>query len=96
MKLLTLKCTLSLGFYLAFASEDAAPEPVKNEEVTVDYVIATNSGMMRGRALPQSRLGDDRNGVLETRLWPSISDKMEGQHRAFLFLEGASLQFQHF
>ena len=34
---------------------------------------------------PQIRLGDDRNGVLETRLWPSISDKMEGQHRAFQF-----------
>ena len=51
MKLLTLKCTLSLCFYLAFASEDAAPEHVKNEEVTVDNVIATNSGKVRGRAL---------------------------------------------
>ena len=29
---------------------------------------------------------------METRLWPSIIDKMEGQHRAFQLLEGASLQ----
>ena len=29
---------------------------------------------------------------VETRLWPAIIDKMEGQHRAFQLLEGASLQ----
>ena len=34
---------------------------------------------------PQIRIGDDRNGVLETRLWPSILSIMEGQHRAFQF-----------
>ena len=40
---------------------------------------------LRSYRFPQIRLGDDCNGVLETRLWPSILSEMEGQHRAFQF-----------
>ena len=41
---------------------------------------------------PQTRIGSEYWRRVETRLWPSIIDKMEGKHRAFQLLEGASLQ----
>ena len=64
---------------------------IANDWMTVVAYLAMPCGTIVAFDVnPQIRLGDDRNGVLETRLWPSISDKMEGQHGAFQ--EGASLQ----
>ena len=44
------------------------------------------------RHLPANMYRNEYWRLVEARLWPSIIDKMEGQHRAFQLLEGASLQ----